>query len=276
MGQPPRLSCSVPLNLPLTPGGRPRPSLSRICAHVENVTSNSSRHKLVPSIAVCLLIILLFELTLSIRRETQTWDEACHIFSGYSYWTRGDFGMNPEHPPLLKLLATAPLLSLQLRVPPHPNIFSKEQDFTTATDFVYGNDAEKILFRTRMAAATLTLALALIMFFAAKEMFGSGAALVALTLFVFEPTVLAHGALVTTDIAMSCFLLATAYSFYRYLKSPTTPRLILTALAAGLALASKHSGILIFPILIALALTELLGRKGHPPNPTARSQQAFS
>src|SRR5437879_4559656 len=137
--------------------------------------------------------------------------------------------MNPEHPPFLKLLATAPLLSLQLRVPPHPIIFSKEEDFTTAAEFVYRNDAEKILFRTRMAAASLTLALALIIFFAAKEMFGSVAALIALSLFVFEPTVLAHGALVTTDMAMSCFLLGTVYSFYRYLKSPTTPRLILTA-----------------------------------------------
>jgi len=40
---------------------------------------------LVPSVAACLLIILLLELSLSIRRETQTWDEACHIFAGYSY-----------------------------------------------------------------------------------------------------------------------------------------------------------------------------------------------
>jgi hypothetical protein len=239
------------------------------------VQSKSNHSRLQASAVAALLIVLLLEVSLSIRRETQTWDEACHIFAGYSYWTRGDFGMNPEHPPLLKLLATAPLLSLSLRVPPHPNIFSKEEDFTTAADFVYGNDAEKILFRTRMTAASLTLALALILFLAAKEMFGSGAALIALTLFVFEPTVLAHGALVTTDMAMSCFLLATVYCFYRYVRLPTAPRLILTAFAAGLALASKHSGILIFPILIVLALTALLGRKENLAKPTTRSRQAL-
>jgi len=223
-----------------------------------------------------LLIVLLLELSLSIRRETQTWDEACHIFAGYSYWTRGDFGMNPEHPPLLKLLATAPLLWLQLRVPLHRNVFLKEEDFITATDFVYGNDAETILFRTRMSAASLTLALALILFFAAKKMFGSIAALIALSLFVFEPTVLAHGALVTTDMAMSCFLLATVYFFYRYVKRPTAPRLILTALVAGFTLASKHSGILIFPILVALALVELLSRRTKDAEkPTNRRQQTF-
>jgi len=28
----------------------------------------------------------------------------------YSYWTRGDFGVNLEHPPVVKLLASFPLL----------------------------------------------------------------------------------------------------------------------------------------------------------------------
>jgi 4-amino-4-deoxy-L-arabinose transferase-like glycosyltransferase len=229
------------------------------------VQSKSNHSRLQASAVAALLIVLLLEVSLSIRRETQTWDEACHIFAGYSYWTRGDFGMNPEHPPLLKLLATAPLLSLSLRVPPHPNIFSKEEDFTTAADFVYGNDAEKILFRTRMTAASLTLALAVILFFATREMFGSIAAFIALLLFVFEPTLLAHGALVTTDMAMSCFLFATVYCFYRYVKRPTAPRLGLTALLAGLALASKHSGILVIPILILLAASELWLRREHQP-----------
>jgi hypothetical protein len=49
-------------------------------------------------------------LALQARRESQTWDEGCHIFAGYNYWTRADFGVNPEHPPLVKLLAGFPLL----------------------------------------------------------------------------------------------------------------------------------------------------------------------
>ena len=30
----------------------------------------------------------------------------------------GDFGLNPEHPPLVKMLAALPLLSMDLKVPP--------------------------------------------------------------------------------------------------------------------------------------------------------------
>src|SRR4051794_27526019 len=68
--------------------------------------------------ALCFLLILLsLQLYFSVRRESQTWDEANQIFAGYRTWTHGDFGLNPEHPPLVKLLATVPLLSSQPRSP---------------------------------------------------------------------------------------------------------------------------------------------------------------
>ena len=105
----------------------------------------ADRTRLVSWLFLVLIAILSVELLFCIRRESQTWDEACHIFAGYSYWTRGDFGMNPEHPPLVKLLTTLPLLGLNLRVPEHPKFFSKEEDFTTGTDFLYKNNAEQIL-----------------------------------------------------------------------------------------------------------------------------------
>ena len=41
-----------------------------------------------------------------------TYDETTHIASGYLTWRTGDFRLNPEHPPLVKLWATLPLLAL--------------------------------------------------------------------------------------------------------------------------------------------------------------------
>jgi len=52
------------------------------------------------------MAILEGELLFSVRQNSQTFDESAHIYSGYSYWKRGDFGINPEHPPLVKLEAT--------------------------------------------------------------------------------------------------------------------------------------------------------------------------
>ena len=35
--------------------------------------------------------------------------KARHLAAGYSYWATGNFRLNPEHPPLLKLMWSAPL-----------------------------------------------------------------------------------------------------------------------------------------------------------------------
>ncbi|HXN45526.1 MAG TPA: hypothetical protein VN893_02735 [Bryobacteraceae bacterium] len=36
-------------------------------------------------------------------------DEGEHIAAGYRYWQCADYGINPEHPPLAKLIAAAPV-----------------------------------------------------------------------------------------------------------------------------------------------------------------------
>src|ERR1700692_3696350 len=89
-------------------------------------------------------------------------------------------------------------------------------------------------------------------------MFGDGAALFALVLVVFEPNMIAHGAYVTTDMGISCFIFASIYALYRYVKAPSVSRLSVLGLATGLALASKHSGVLLLPFGLALILTEIL------------------
>lgn len=214
---------------------------------------------------VCLLIVLFLQLAYVARQKSVTWDEANHIYSGYRYWTHADFGMNPEHPPLVKLLAAAPLMAMQLKVPALENRYFKMEAFLGGKDFVFLNDTDAILFRTRMSSALLTVLLALLVFLTAWEMFGTAPAFFALGLIAFDPNLLAHGALVTTDVGIACFLFATAYAFYRYVKKPSIWRVVLVGAAGGLALASKHTGILIFPMLALLVLCELIwGRRAAP------------
>jgi len=211
---------------------------------------------------ICVLLIFIsLQLFFSVRRESQTWDEANHIFAGYRTWTDGDFGLNPEHPPLVKLLATTPLLWSQLKNPPLEERFFKEDAFLRGKEFLYQNDPDKILARTRTAAAILTLFTALTLFFGTKEMFGTGAAFIALTLLAFDPNLLAHGALVTTDVGLACFMFLSVYMFYRFVKAPSALRLAVAGVATGLALAVKHTGLLVLPILFLLAACELIFSK---------------
>jgi hypothetical protein len=205
-----------------------------------------------------LLVVMAGELALSVRQQSQTFDEACHIFAGYRYWKSSDFGINFEHPPLVKLIAAVPLLWLPLRAPSVTNDYFKLVEYGTGREFLYANDAKSLLWRARLAAAVFTITLALTVFLLAHSMWGAGPALLALTLLVFEPNILAHGALVTTDIGVTLGLFLGVASFYWYLNKPSALRLAGTGLAAGVSLGVKHSGILIFPILFFLALSELL------------------
>ncbi len=219
---------------------------------------DSARHHVYEIAGVCFLLIVIgVQLFLSVRRESQTWDEGNHIFAGYRSWTHADFGLNPEHPPLVKLLATVPLLSLHPESPVLEERFFKEDAFLRGKEFLYRNDPEKILARTRTAAAILTLLTALVIFFGAREMFGTGAAFIALPLLAFDPNLLAHGALITTDVGLACFMFLTVYMFYRFVKCPSALRLIMTGASVGLVLAVKHTGLLVLPILFLLAVCEL-------------------
>ena len=67
------------------------------------------------------LALLVVQATLAltiVHRESLTFDEDDHMFAGYMMWKAADYGLNPEHPPLVKLLATVPILSDHLWVPP--------------------------------------------------------------------------------------------------------------------------------------------------------------
>jgi tetratricopeptide (TPR) repeat protein len=88
--------------------------------------------------------------------------------------------------------------------------------------------------------------------------------------------VLAHSALVTTDIGVSLFFLASTWCFYRYVKRPTAKRLVVTGVVVGLLLATKHSGVMLAPILALLIAREIAAaEKGTRGREALRLTGAF-
>jgi hypothetical protein len=193
-----------------------------------------------------------------VKHESLTFDEGDHIFAGFMSLKHHDFGLNPEHPPLVKMIAAIPLLAMKPHEPQLQNRYFKNEAYLSGRDFIFHNDYEKVIFRARMFASLFALLVALLAFFTASEMFGTGAGFLTVVLIVFEPNFLAHGALVTTDTGAAASLLASIYAFYRYVKSPSWGRVVVLGLAAGLFFIVKHSAVLLPPMLILLAITELL------------------
>jgi Dolichyl-phosphate-mannose-protein mannosyltransferase len=231
------------------------------------------------AIAFGLLLILVAELIGSVKRQSLSWDEGDHIFAGYESWKKADFGLNPEHPPFVKELATLPLLAMDLRTPSPKGLpFFKDEAYFDGRDLIYENGglevANKIIFRVRMAAACLSILLGLLVYLAALEIFGPVAAVFSLALIVFEPNLIAHGAYVTTDMGITCFMFATIYTLYRYREHPSWKRLLVLGIATGFALASKHSAVLLLPLALTLACFELLFSEAGRSRATIARQYA--
>jgi 4-amino-4-deoxy-L-arabinose transferase-like glycosyltransferase len=206
-------------------------------------------------LVAALLLLFTAQLVHVAHVYSANWDEAHHLYDGYNIWTQHDYRLNAEVPPLVKLTAALPLLHLHhLTVPPP----TETNAFVAGRLFVFSNGGDRLLFPARMACMLFTLLLAGILYAATRNLFGTLAGFLAFTLFLFDPLVLAHGTLVSTDIASACFLFASVYAFYRYGLAPAPARLALAGLVTGLALVSKFTGILIVPMLLALAIAEAI------------------
>jgi tetratricopeptide (TPR) repeat protein len=211
------------------------------------------------SLAVTALLFLLALQLLHVDRlYSPNWDESHHLYDGYRIWTLHDYRLNAEVPPLIKLAAAVPLLPMHLSTPPNRGKSETAEAFPDGRLFVFDNGGDRVLFPARMACMLFTLLLAWLIYAAGRRMFGTLAALIALALFVFDPNVLANGALVETDLGSACFIFAAIYAFYRYSQNPSPAKLTIAGLACGLAMVTKFTGIFVAPMLLLLALAESL------------------
>jgi hypothetical protein len=192
----------------------------------------------------------------SLRQSAATYDEGAHLPAGYSYLVTGDHRLNPEHPPFAKLLAAAPLLLLrEVSFNAHDEAWAMGRQWEFGRRFLYRwNDADRLLLWARLPMVALGAGLCAAVFLWSRARFGLPAAILAGFLAVLSPDLLAHGRLVTTDVAMALFYFLAVVSFDALLRRATWPRLALAGLMAAGAAASKFSAPVLAPVLVLLAL----------------------
>jgi hypothetical protein len=187
------------------------------------------------------------------RRLAATYDEGSHLPAGYTYLALGDYRLNPEHPPLVKLLAAAPLRLLPVAVDTDDVAWRARRQWEFGRRFLYRwNDADRLLFYGRLPIVGLGALLALAVYGWARRWEGRLAAAVALFLCVLSPEMLAHGSLVTTDMAIALFTFLAVAALARMRDAITPARALAFTFAVALAFAAKYSALLFVPILLAL------------------------
>ena len=212
-----------------------------------------------------LLAAMSLQMFAVISRKSITVDEIVMIPSAYYHLAAGNFQLVNEHPPLAKIIAGVPTLFVQ------PNEVKPEQitgepgsiaeKWSYAERFWENNPDifESLSFWPRVPAIMLTVLLGLLIFKFARELFGPLAAVLAVALFTLEPTVLAHGRVVQTDIPAALGYLLLFFTMYWYTKGPSLKKAAWIGAAAGLALLAKFSMLLAGP-LVAVAFGLLLWR----------------
>ena len=220
--------------------------------------STVRRRLLVPAV-LSLLALHAFLAVHSLRRKSTTFDEVTHLPAGLAQVATGEVRLNPQHPPLVKLLAGLAASTLEPRLPLDGDAYreGREWDFGRQVLYELGNDAMALLSRGRLPVVGLSVACALLVFLWSRRRDGDLAGLASLALYAFSPTVLAHARLVTMDAAVTAGAVGALYFWWRSARRET-PHLGLEAacgLALGVALAAKFSGLLLLP---AMALAELL------------------
>ena len=114
--------------------------------------------------------------------------------------------------------------------------------------------SERRRLMVRLPTMAFTLALGLLVYRWAGELFGPRAALLALVLYSFQPTFLGHGKQVTSDVPAAFFMTAAVYSFWQALRGRGPGWPVAAGLAVAGGLASKFTGVLAVPILLMMAV----------------------
>ena len=189
-------------------------------------------------------------------------DEIPHIGAGYSYVVQHSYQFNPEHPPLAKDLAGLGLLALNLNQSAFSQKYSAnwptdvngQWNFGRALIFQTGNDAVTLVRVAKIPGMIFFIISAWIVFIWTRKLFGDKAGLLAVFLFSFTPTVIAHSRLVTTDVALLFGVMISLYFLERYLENQNTKNFWIASVAIGFGQLTKFSAFLLIPLIIFLAM----------------------
>ncbi|PIR97861.1 MAG: hypothetical protein COT89_02205 [Candidatus Colwellbacteria bacterium CG10_big_fil_rev_8_21_14_0_10_42_22] len=209
-------------------------------------------------VLVFILILSLLLMVGSSAQESATMDELAHIPAGYGYVKYLDYRLNPEHPPLVKMLAGLPLLTLNPNFPIENEYWQSQVNgqWDIGRAFLYesGNDADQIIQLSRIGPMLLMLLLVLVVYLWSRELMGDWWALLPTLATALSPNFLAHGHYVTTDVGATLGIILSLYLFSKYLATPTKKNLIWAGVGFGIAQLMKFSAALLVAHFILVGL----------------------
>jgi tetratricopeptide (TPR) repeat protein len=205
---------------------------------------------------VLLLAVLgIVRSAIATRLDGFTLDEAYHIAAGVSYVRYGDFRINPEHPPLVKMWVGGIVAATGFHLEPIRQFSDKpdERAFTQSAVFLK-NDPDSVQRRARDAMFVLNTLLLISLALALERVFDAPVALGALLFLVIDPTVAAHWPVVMTDLPVALLMATATVLATRAFRDWLWKDLAACSVFLGLALAAKHSAPVVLLSVVSIGM----------------------
>ena len=208
------------------------------------------RRLLVPLAVTVLLLQMAVAMITTAVEQTPTIDEPVYVGTAAVYLHEHSLRLNPEHPPLGKLIVAAGVAAAD----PHFDRHYVGNQGQVGRHLLYesGNDPWRLMLWARLPVIVLTLLFGLVVFAFGSELAGAVGGLGALALYAFSPDVVAHGSLATLDVPAAGFVLTSVWLLWRARQRPRL-YLPLAGLALGAAMATKMNTLAAAPVLLLLA-----------------------
>jgi hypothetical protein len=223
-----------------------------------------------------LLLAQTLLLAWSATRHGPSIDEVGHMAAGLHHWRTGNFDLYRVNPPLVRLVATAPLAAAGVRLPADELDFSPSgrPEFDIGRRFTSVEGERTFGYFTVARWACLPFAwLGMVVSFAwARSLYGPASGLLAAGLWSVCPNVLANAQLITPDTGAGALGLTAVYCFWRWLRRRSWGRAAVAGLVLGLAELCKATWVLLF-LLYPVAWA--LYRRGDPTPRPRRGREAL-
>ncbi len=204
--------------------------------------------------ATCLILCSIFLLhALLLLRISEVnapvFDEIGHLPAGLSHWRTGRFDLYRVNPPLMRMLTSLPLLFLcpkEVLIAVEDGPYDRPE-FAVGRNFIYANGRASFRYFTicRWVQIPVSILGAWICFRWSQELSGTASGIAAAILWCFCPNILAWGATLTPDLGASVWGVASAYTFWIWLRAPSWKGAVLAGVMLGLAELSKSTWIIL-------------------------------
>ncbi len=218
-----------------------------------------------PWVSVSILAALFFAQSFyGSLNKSPTWDEPFHIGVGLATVETGRVYRVEDQAPLIREISGLFVSAAGIHWPSTPRantiVGSTPMTSQTAIPMQYAegvsivgtNGPDRVMFWARLPMILLSTGLVFVMFVLGRAMSGNAGGVGAAFLYSFDPNIIAHSYLVTTDAGLAVFTMLFLLALWSYLQRPGLKRMVFCGLALGGALGSKYTGVILLPVSAVL------------------------